>query len=57
MLVVAKRRSRLVGAGWDSHLFMLTGIAAVVKIAVMPRVARIVVPGCPHHVTPCGNND
>ncbi len=24
--------------------------------AVMPRVARIVIPGCPHHITQRGNN-
>src|SRR5438105_13845326 len=39
----------------DSHL-LLTPRIGFCMIRVMPRVARVVVPGVPHHVTQRGNN-
>ena len=44
------------GETGDSHLFSVDDGLVETDNRVMPRVARIVIPGCPHHVTQRGNN-
>lgn len=44
------------GKNGDSHLFSVDSDSRKGENAWMPKVARIVVPNCPHHVTQRGNN-
>ena len=54
MTICEYSRGACVGIG-DSHLYLTTPVHSI-SFAAMPRVARVVVAGVPHHVTQRGNN-
>ena len=41
---------------WGTVTYFLTSVPAADRLPLMPRVARIVLAGLPHHVTQRGNN-